>query len=151
MADIRTIFLDLTEGADYVLENFLLGEDDGLTTAVVLSLFTDARASASDRLPGDSSDRRGWWGNEFAPVAGDIEGSLLWLLAPGKQLRSKLIEAQQYAQAALAWLIADGIAGRVVVVATNPRDGVLKVDIAIYKPTGELLSQYEILWSQHAA
>ena len=39
--------------------------DDGLMTAVIISLFTDARAHDDDPLPdervGVSSDRRGWW------------------------------------------------------------------------------------------
>ena len=39
--------------------------DDGLLTAVIISLFTDARAHDDDPLPdervGVTSDKRGWW------------------------------------------------------------------------------------------
>lgn len=151
MADIKTFFVDITKGADYVLENFLLQEDDGLATAVILSWFTDARAAESDALPGGGDDRRGWWGSEYAAVPGDPEGSLLWLFMPSKQLQSTMVEIQEAASTALAWMVRDRIAGRVDVVATNPRDGVLSLRASIYKPNGELEARYEVLWSGHAA
>ena len=52
-----------------------LAEDDGLQTAVVLSLFLDARARPDD---GAEGHRRGWVGVAFTPE--DRVGSRLWLL-----------------------------------------------------------------------
>ena len=41
--------------------------DDGLFTAVIISLFTDRRANADDPLPDERicalPDPRGWWGD----------------------------------------------------------------------------------------
>lgn len=147
MADIRTVFMDLTKGADFAIDQMLLDEDDSLATAIILSLFTDARAAESDVLPGGSTDRRGWWGQEYALNSGDNEGSLLWLLLPGKQMQENVTRAEQYITDALAWLRTDGLAGRLDVVCANPRDGVLSAAISIYRPNGVLDARYELLWS----
>lgn len=148
MADIQTIFLDFSQGADMALDGLLLSDDDGLTTALILSLFTDARAHADDTLPHSATDRRGWWADAYPVTTGDVIGSRLWLVWPGKQTRENLIKARQFAEEALAWLVADKIAAQVVVEATNPRDGVLALSIDIHKPAGERLAfRFESLWS----
>ncbi len=97
-----------TQGTD-------LATDDGLTTAMILSVFTDRRAHTDDRLPGGASDdRRGSWHDNVLPVAGDQEGSRLWLLAREKRTTDVLDRARAYVEEALVWLIEDGIADRVV-------------------------------------
>lgn len=134
MADVATQFLGFDVGADYVLGTAGLVEDDGLETAVILSLFTDRRANEDDVPPGDPEDRRGWWGDGHADIAGDQIGSRLWLLSREKQTPSVLVRARQYAQEALAWLIDDGIASQVEVEAFIPRNQVLAVNVAITRP-----------------
>lgn len=147
MADIRTVFLDFTQGADMALDGLLLDADDGLTTALIISLFSDARASDSDALPHAGTDRRGWWADAFPVAAGDGIGSRLWLI-DGKQTLANLAKAQAFAEAALAWLLADKIAARVSVAATNPRAGLLALAIEIHKPDGRRLAwRFETLWS----
>ena len=58
--------------------------DDGLLTALLISLFTDRRAHDDDPLPdervGVPSDMRGWWGDYFETERPDPIGSRLWLL-----------------------------------------------------------------------
>lgn len=81
-----------------------------LETAVMISLFTDARAAPDDRLPPGDGDRRGWWGNALGD---DPIGSRLWLLRRAKRLPETLNLARDYIREALAWLVADGIAARV--------------------------------------
>lgn len=148
MSDVKTLFLDFTRGADLAIDGLLLAADDGLDTAVILSLFTDALAADEDRLPHGATDRRGWWGDVFAAATGDRIGSRLWLLLPGKQTVATLNAAREYAEEALAWLVQDAIAARVTVEATNPRDGLLALAIAIEKPDATRLARrYEILWS----
>jgi len=148
VSDIRTLFLDFTQGADLAIDGLLLAADDGLDTAVILSLFTDARADDDDTLPQGSTDHRGWWGDVFAAATGDRIGSRLWLLLPGKQTVANLNAAREFGEEALAWLVDDGIASRVVVEATNPRDSLLALAIAIERPPGKRLARrYEILWS----
>jgi phage gp46-like protein len=149
MSDIRTVFIDMASGADYALLDFALDTDDGLETAVVLSLFTDARANDDDQLPAGQTDRRGWWGDAYAPVEGDRIGSRLWLLRRSKQLQSSLNEAREYAEEALAWMVEDGVAQRVEVVAYIPRFEVLGLAVDIYKPDGSVFRRrYESHWEQ---
>lgn len=108
--------------------------DEGLQTAVVISLFTDRRADEGDVLPGLGDDRRGWWGDAFPLVAGDKIGSKLWLLAREKQTPAALGRAEQYAREALAWLVEDQVASRVDVTASAPSRGVLQLDVSIQRP-----------------
>ena len=92
-----------------------LALDDGLTTAVLCSLFTDRRAAPDDLRPGDAPERRGWALDLFNPD--DRWGSKLWLLAREKATGETLARARAYAEEALAWLIEDGLAARVEVLA----------------------------------
>jgi len=148
MTDIKTIFIDLGHGVDYALDGLGFAEDDGLETAVILSLFTDRRANADDAIPDGSKDRRGWWGDSFADVKGDLIGSRLWLLSREKQLASVLVRAQQYAEESLKWLVDDSVAESAVVVASNPRSGILALGVSITR-SGHPVKQYrfEQFWS----
>jgi phage gp46-like protein len=151
MADLSTAFLGFDAGADYVLGALGLAEDDGLETAVLLSLFTDRRAEADDALPGSDVDRRGWWGDAWPDIPGDRIGSRLWLLHREKQTPAVLGRAQQYAREALAWMIDDGIASGVDVVATIPRGGVLALEIGITRPANPPIRyRFERFWSGDA-
>ena len=61
---------------DLGYEDGLLTKEQGLASAVIISLFTDRRASVDDRLPDfNSTDRKGWWGDLAKPeVEGDEIG-----------------------------------------------------------------------------
>lgn len=131
MSDIRTVLIDPVKGADYALDALGLIEDNGLDTAVILSLFTDRRAAVDDVLPGDSTDRRGWWADAYATIPGDKFGSRLWLLSREKQLSAALVRAKEYAEESLQWLIADGVAKSVHATATVVRAGVLGLVVEI--------------------
>lgn len=148
MSDIRTIFVDLERGADMALEGFALATDDGLETAVILSLFSDARAMDDDKLPAGQSDRRGWWADAWADQPGDRFGSRLWLLRPAKQLQQSLNLARDYAEEALAWMTADGVASRVEVETFIPRDEVLGMIVRIFRPDGSITPiRFETHWN----
>lgn len=85
-----------------------LSTDQGLITAVALSLFTDRRAEDDDIPPsGDPNDRRGWWADQFADVEGDLFGSRLWLLARSKLTNETALRAEEYIREALAWMLED--------------------------------------------
>ncbi|TCS35804.1 phage gp46-like protein [Paucimonas lemoignei] len=153
MADIATRFIDFTQGADLVIDGIFLAEDDGLLTAVVMSLFTDRQANPDDKLPnadlGDD-DRRGWWGDEFNEDPRDRIGSRLWLNEAAKQLPAVLERDRKYAQEALQWMVDDGIASRVVVSALSPRQGIRALNVAIYRPDGTASRyQFESFWKGH--
>lgn len=94
--------------ADLVLNdaNNDLQDENELKTAIIVSLFTDARAEL-EQVPTPNSDRRGWWGASI--------GSLLWLLQRAKATESNLQIAISYIKNALAWLIAQEIASDIAV------------------------------------
>lgn len=145
MADIQTQIIRIGADAlplmDFALDGFLLAEDDGLVTAVIISLFTDRQANPDDTLP-NGKHRRGWWGDDFAATPGDKIGSRLWLNESAKQLGSVLIKDKSYAQEALQWLLDDGVASRVEVAASNPKSGVRALTIAISRP-GKPVARYQ--------
>ncbi|MGH8426389.1 MAG: phage GP46 family protein [Gammaproteobacteria bacterium] len=134
--------------ADIALSGGDLAHDDGLETAVILSLFCDARADADDSLDA-GADPRGYWGDSFAAIAGDVTGSKLWLIVRQKQLADVANRAQEYAAAALAWLVEDGIAATVNVIAEWIAQGTLALSIAIAKPGSNDVFQrrYQYVWS----
>lgn len=105
-----------------------------LVRAVVISLFSWRRAQPSDELPG--SERMGWWGDSFAPVANDRIGSRLWLLARAKLLPDTPAKAKEYALEALQWLLDDGVASRVEVEAERQGLETLALRVCVYKTGG---------------
>ena len=117
------------DGADRDLQG-----DDGLLTAVIISLFTDRRANADDPLPderiGVPSDLRGWWGDHILDAdAQDPIGSRLWLLSREKDMDVVVARAQQYADESLRWLIRDGRVGELHVTALRVEKGHLGIDV----------------------
>lgn len=91
---------------DIAFGSYDVATDDGLRTAVLLSLFTDRRAENDDAVEDD--DRRGWH-------AHPKRGSRLWLLARAKETPDTLSRAKTYTEEALAWLVDDGVARSVTV------------------------------------
>jgi len=107
--------------------------DESLGTAVLISLFTDARADADD-LPPEWKDPRGWWADAMLATASrDFQGvgSRLWLLARQKQTTEVVARAEDYARQALQWLIDDGIVSAVNVTADAPSMGLLTLEVAV--------------------
>lgn len=150
MSDIG-LFWDLGS-ADFAIEANDLATDDGLETAVSLSLFTDRRAEDGDALPSGDADRRGWWGDDFPAVDGDRMGSRLWLLARSKQTPDVLERAREYAREALAWLVEDGVAASVDATAEVVRTGFLGLTVTVYRPSGQSTRfRYDYNWEAQAA
>lgn len=108
MTDLR---LELDEtGADLLLEEGDLALDEGLETAVVVSLFTDRRVDVDERLPEEVDvedpppfyrQTRGFW----ADTAGDRWGSKLYLLSRAKALPATAAAAVAAVEEALEWLV----------------------------------------------
>jgi phage gp46-like protein len=120
--------LDLLEG-DFLFENNDFVTDEGLGTAVLISWFTDQRATDADLLDevsgsGDEIDKRGWWGDLVDPiVVGDQIGSKLWLLERSKTTQENLTLAEERGELALEWMKEDGIAKEIAVTATKIKKG----------------------------
>lgn len=127
LADVRLVFTEL--GADLALEGGDLVLEQGLRTAIVTSLFSDARAEDKDPLPPEEVSRRGWW----ADTAEDRFGSLLWLLQREKITSTTIERARQYAREALQWMVEDGIAERVEVEAERLTLNTIGIGIRIHR------------------
>ncbi len=108
---------------------------DALTRAVLMSLFTWARAKPSDTLPADR--KMGWWGDTYPTATGDRIGSRLWLLSREKLLPDTINRAREYAQEALAWLVTDGVAQRVEVSAERRGTDGLSLICRIWRRDGQ--------------
>lgn len=142
--------------ADLMLDGARLATDDGLATAILVSLFTDRRARPDDRLPDRETDRRGWWGDAFPPAIageGDRIGSRLWLLYREKSTDETLERAKDYVREALQWLVDDGIAASIEIEARwlEPRGpwGRLDMTIGVVRPDGTR-ERYQHLWEGSA-
>jgi phage gp46-like protein len=120
---------------DLAIENNDLAVDDGLNTAVMLSLFLDARAEDDDILPDGKTDRRGWWGDEFSEVPGDRWGSRLWLLERMKPTPENFNLAEEFARESLAWMVRDAVAAAVDAEVTFD-EGQFLLSVSIERPEG---------------
>ena len=145
MADIRTQWDGLA--GTWLVDGADLASDDGLETAVGISLFTDGLCTSQEAASAGVTDRRGWWGDAYADVPGDQIGSRLWLLAREKRLPATVERARQYAAAALQWLIADGVAAKVDVQAELVGADVLALSVAIHRKTEPVARyRFETFW-----
>lgn len=131
---------------DLVRDGARLATDEGLQSAVIISLFSDRRAEADDDLPQAGSDPRGWWADALAGIEGDQIGSRLWLLSREKQLPTALVKAKHYVEEATAWLVEDGVASKVDVAVELVRDGVLGFIVTIYRPEGPARFRFDYVW-----
>jgi phage gp46-like protein len=134
MSDLALRWDPTAGAADLAIEANDLARDDGLETAVMLSLILDRRAEDGDTLAPGETDRRGWWADAVPPVEGDRTGSRLWLLAREKESPAVLPRVEEYVREALAWLVQDRVAERIEVTASIPQKGTLVYEVAIYRP-----------------
>ena len=144
---LRVIYT--ASGFDFVKEAGRLSVDDGLETAVLMSLFTDAPATLDELAAAGlrPDQNRGWWGNDYAEKPGDILGSKLWLLARAKRTDATLSRAVEYASEAVAHFIADGLASKIPMTAQwYGRTDFLALGASMYRP-GDLKPRWQRLWN----
>lgn len=126
-----------------------LEADEGLETAIAISLFSDKRVTAEE-LPAPQTDRKGWWGDMFPDVDQDQIGSKLWTLARSKRTVETLRRTEDYSREALQWLLEDGVASKVTVAAEfqgEVSEGRWVLSVVITRPTGEN-SRFQVLWDK---
>jgi len=129
---------------DLELELGDLVAENSLETALLLSLFTDARATDEEIARHGGADPRGFWGDELATVSGDEYGSKLWLLEREIQTTEVLNRAREYAVAATRWIIDDGIARSIDIVAEYPRPTYLAIGATIAR--GASTERFAFVW-----
>jgi phage gp46-like protein len=154
--DVALLWNDAKGVADFGIASNDLATDDGLRTAVMLSLFCDRQADPADDIP-VGADRRGWWADEFANTPGDKIGSRLWTLARAKPVQATLSAAEDFAREALKWLVDDGAARSIDasasflrVTSKSPPYG-YELEVAITKPDGVVVKlKYPFAWAAEA-
>jgi len=134
---------------DLKLANGDLVGDDGLETAVAISLFTDKRVT-DEQLPELQDDKKGWWGDMISEVNQDQIGSRFWTLKRSKVSNETLRLYEDYAKEALQHLIEDGVARSITVSANYNDDFVLLLDITIVRPDRNK-TKFNVLWDNQEA
>ncbi len=87
--------------------------DEGLTTTLLVSILTDARAEPSEVSLARA--RRGWLGNLNFPTDGRRLGGKLWLIEQERRTTAALNKANDFTQKSLNWFVEDDIAKSVEV------------------------------------
>ena len=145
MGDIALQFDLDQEGIDLgeLIQNDL-AQDEGLETAVIISLFSDHRVTREEAAR-DDTDLRGWWADSVDPlVETDSIGSKLWLLSREKSTDETLSRARQYCEEALQWLLDESVADSLTV-ETSYEDyagdvkSLMLIDIQITRPEGDVV------------
>lgn len=125
MSDLKLTWDDTAGMADLSIVADDIATDDGLETAVLLSLFVGS--------PG------GWWGDAIPSVPGDRFGSRLYELEREKDLPAVLERAPKLVEEALAWMVEDQVASSVSATAESLPYGdgrsVLALTTTISRPT----------------
>lgn len=148
MAGIDAV-LNTDPAPDEALFDIQIGPDgdiltaDSLDAAILVSLFSDRRASA-DEAP-VARQRRGWVGDLETP--GDPIGSLLWLLDQERVTGTTAARAADYAEKALAWLVEDRIAVAVSASASVEATRVA-LDVTLERPNARSERRVVALWDQ---
>lgn len=151
MVDIKLSYSDTLQGFDFGIESGDLERDGGIESAIAISLFTDQRATEDDPLPGAQDDRRGWWGDIAGNDRTDQIGSKLWLLGRSKNITKTVDDAKVYAEAALQWLLDDGVAAEIDVEAEAVDKHILGLQVRVKKSDGsEIAKYYEYVWGEAA-
>ncbi len=128
---------------DIAIENGDFKPDDGLETSLIVSLRSDARADES-QVP-QPENRRGWIGDLVTRAPGYVYGSHLWLLEQARLTQETLAQAENNARAALNWMVEDGLAQAIDVIASR-QDGALILDVTVISPDGSVVRKAFDLW-----
>lgn len=129
---------------DLAILNGDLAASSGLATAVLVSIFTDARA-LSDEVR-TAVLRGGWIGDSVPPVEEFKLGSRVWLTEPAKLIQSTVNLVSSYVLQALQWMIDGGIAANIEVEGILRPPHEMGLNVRITAPTGEETNQYVSLW-----
>lgn len=143
--DIALIQDSATGIYDIAFENGDFQSVNSFDTSIIVSLFADARATAS-QVP-RSELRRGWWGNQFDPSFPLFElGSKLWLLYQARNTQDTLNNAIDFARNSLQWLVNDNNAKSVNVSGALTASGIT-LTIVIDRGSSIVETRYYDLWN----
>lgn len=128
---------------DLNVSNGVFETVDGFETAIIISLFTDARAPSS--VVQSPSRRRGWVGNILTAESGLELGSRLWTFEQARLTDSTLNDISVAAQESLQWMVQRKQAKSVSASAerTGLRNVTINVSIVTIQGKEE---RYAVLW-----
>ena len=132
MTDIALAWENLTGNADICIVGPDLQSEDGLETAIIISLFSDARVRP-DELPSGHTWQRGWFGDVVEDEP-DSTGSKLWTLRRSKATQDVLVRARAFCREALRWMIDDGVAVDVIVDTNYTQPGTMLIEVVVVEP-----------------
>ncbi len=154
MGDFALQFDNDTGEVDMVLDLVTADDvvpDEGMRTAIILSIFQSARAAADDDLPAGDGDRRGHWATEFAETEGDEAGSKRWLVARSKNITDIPLLLKEYDEAALQWMIDDQVVSTVDVTVTIEGDRIVEEVKLGREGLDEVAFRFDHVWAAEAA
>lgn len=131
------------------LENGDLKVEQGLETAVIISVFSDQRVT-NEELPPGIEFKRGWWGDLFPEIEGDRIGSKQWILNRSKNNLETVAQLENLVRESLQWMLDDGVASAIEVSGAidenNPQLTNLAIEIS--RPSGGETDRYGIIWDE---
>jgi len=137
-SDGQTYDLVIGDNGDFV-------GDTGLSTTILTSILSDARASASEVA--DPIQRGGWFGNLVFPREDSELGSLLWIIRQRRRTTASLNVAVDRVQKGLAWFLEDGIAKNIDVTGSlDPTGATINIEVTPF--SGETSNLYVPLWKE---
>ncbi len=152
--DVKLFFDSDTLEGDVAYQYGDLIREEGLLTAVFISLYTDRRASVNDVID-NPDEKKGWWG-DLAPDTGDRIGSKLWQYERSTTTKETLVKVKQAIKDCLQWMIDDEVAKKIEV--TTERFGIpgndrLGATIKIYrrKENESITIKFDDLWEAEYA
>lgn len=144
--DLKVVFNPF-EGWDFVLNetNTDLETTADLSSAVFFSLFVKGRAKDGDVAEGES--KGGWWGNSEIE---NVFTSRLWVLFQNKIDRTTVGKVEEYAKAALAWMIEAEVVDTIEVSASRPKANRIDWKVTLFKDRTKL-KNYKFLANWEAS
>ena len=100
-------FTQTVEGYyDLAIVDETLEETEGYDTAILISLFTDARAALEE--VGNALNQRGWWGSITRYFDTEV-GSKLWLFEQSRLTENVKLRIGDTVRRSLRWFVEDDI------------------------------------------
>jgi len=149
MSDFTFQFSTVTGYADMAIVNGDFGIGDDLQTAVLVSIFSDRRATDAelDALADGATKpttNKGIWIDTYRE--GIQYGSGIWLILRGKKLPETLSRAEEYAKESLTWMIADGVAQTVETSAAFEGDRMLLTVTITRQSAEDVVATFDFAW-----
>ena len=147
MSDIAIEYKSQIKEYDISILNGDLKECDDLDSAVIISLFTWARAAAGE--VDENAPRFGWFGDKIDADNTDSTGSKLYLLKRKKITNQTIMDAREYIEQALRWMIEDGVATEIKVEVERNASDVNRADALVQIVRGDRsrTMKFNDLWS----